>query len=657
MAMPDGADQGAVVRSWGTELGREAVRRALGAVSRSVPVGIVAADAEGCSWYHNLRFEEVSGAVGIEFRGRPWYEAVHPDDVATVASRWRTVSDGRGRFGTFRTVDRSGTVHHCAGQATAVVSATGQLDGYLITVTDRESDQRLTAGDPAGGILAHAPAAVSIIEPNGTWRWSSPAALALVGHIEQFDPADGIFQIIHPDDQPRARADLADLVAGRRAPGSRRRYRIHGADGTWHWLETVGDPRLDDPAIQGVIIHSWDVTQEVRDRETVELRNVQLANLIACLDSGIVVEDPDRHVLLANQALCDVLALGATPEELVGRTVREATGFFLPAAAVHGPEAEAELHRRLGAAVADPVRTQLVDGRTIEWRGIPLTAAGGDLGQIWRVDDVTDQVQAEAERQRLLDSARAENRKLAELAARRDELAASVSHELRTPLTAIVGHAQMLQDMLRAKGAMEELGAVEVVLRNVERLFGLAGDLLALESIEQGILLAPPVPVDLAEVTAAAVDAARGDADEACVALRTDLGLVPEVAGDPDRLRQLVDCFLCNAIKFSRPGGKVTVGLQDGPDGVEVTVADTGIGIPAGELRDVQTRFYRASNAQALEIPGKGLGLTIAAAIARIHQGHIDVRSVAGSGTTVVACIAGMPGTEPPARRSTGAAL
>jgi len=644
MAIPDGVGEGAIVRSWGTELGREAVRRALGAVSRAVPVGIVATDADGASWYHNQRFEEVSGAIGVEFRGRPWHEAVHPDDVALVASRWRSVVDRRGRFGTFRTLDRLGTVHHCWGQATPVVSVTGQLDGYVVTVTDHEGENGLTTAEPAVNILAHAPAAITIVEPDGAWRWSSPAALALVGHIEQFDPADGIFQVLHPEDQPRARAELAESVAGVRAPGTRSQYRIRGADGQWRWLEVVVDPRLDDPAIQGIIIHSWDVTQEVADRETLELRNAQLANLIANLDSGIVVEDPDRRVLLANQALCDVLALDVAPEALVGRTILEAGGISLPTAAVDGPTAESELHRRLESTTpAGPVRTQLLDGRTIEWHIVPVTATDGYHGQIWRVDDVTDQARAELERQRLLDSARTENRKLAELAARRDELTASVSHELRTPLTAIVGHAQLLQDMLRARGADDELAAVEVIVRNVERLFGLAGDVLALESIEQGILIVPAVPVDLAQVVAEAVGAQRPRAQHAGVALRADLPAVAEVAGDPDRLRQLVDCLLCNATKFSRPGGEVTVTLAPGADGMELTVADQGIGIPPGELGDVHTRFYRASNAQALEIPGKGLGLTIAGAIARIHRGRIEVHSKLGTGTTVVALIAGMP--------------
>jgi signal transduction histidine kinase len=138
------------------------------------------------------------------------------------------------------------------------------------------------------------------------------------------------------------------------------------------------------------------------------------------------------------------------------------------------------------------------------------------------------------------------------------------------------------------------------------------------------------------EIVSAAVDSSRPMAEAAGVQLATEG--VPNsltIVGDKGRLGQAIDNLVSNAIKFTPRGGSVHVGLAGpDPDGqVEITVRDTGLGIPAAELAQLFTRFFRATTATANAVPGVGLGLVITKSIVQAHGGELDVASVEGEGT------------------------
>ncbi|HXV57211.1 MAG TPA: ATP-binding protein, partial [Gaiellaceae bacterium] len=127
----------------------------------------------------------------------------------------------------------------------------------------------------------------------------------------------------------------------------------------------------------------------------------------------------------------------------------------------------------------------------------------------------------------------------------------------------------------------------------------------------------------------------RPAAEAKGVDLRLEAPSVPAtIRADGQRLDQLLDNLVSNAVKFTPDGGTVAVGLDRDGDDLVLTVSDTGIGIPAGEQRHLFERFFRASSAQKRAIDGTGLGLTIALAIAEAHGGSIRFASVEGEGTT-----------------------
>ncbi|MDO8184040.1 ATP-binding protein [Conexibacter sp. JD483] len=216
----------------------------------------------------------------------------------------------------------------------------------------------------------------------------------------------------------------------------------------------------------------------------------------------------------------------------------------------------------------------------------------------------------------------------------KNEFFALVSHELRTPLTSIVGYVELVIEEEVGEINEQQRRFLEIVERNGRRLQRLVGDLLFVAQVEAGTLNLEHGRAQLERVVQDAVDAARPRAEQARVEVTARTEPVPEIRGDAERLGQLVDNLINNALKFTPAGGSVSVTLRDRGEEAELAVTDTGIGIPPDEQARLFDRFFRASTAVKEEIPGIGLGLSICQAIAEGHGGRITVESEVGRGTT-----------------------
>ncbi|HVS28111.1 MAG TPA: ATP-binding protein [Solirubrobacteraceae bacterium] len=214
----------------------------------------------------------------------------------------------------------------------------------------------------------------------------------------------------------------------------------------------------------------------------------------------------------------------------------------------------------------------------------------------------------------------------------RDEFFALISHELRTPLTSIIGYLDLLSEDGQLDSESERF--VAVAQRNAQRLERLVGDLLFLAQFEAGRLTLARDVIDLAALAAESCETARPLAEHSGVKLSCELTGSPHVEGDRDRLGQLVDNLVSNALKFTPSGGHVEVRARAHGDVAEIEVSDSGVGVPADERERLFERFFRASTATSQAVPGVGLGLAIANTIARAHAGRIDVSSVEGEGST-----------------------
>jgi PAS domain S-box-containing protein len=233
----------------------------------------------------------------------------------------------------------------------------------------------------------------------------------------------------------------------------------------------------------------------------------------------------------------------------------------------------------------------------------------------------------------------------------KDQFVSLISHELRTPLSSILGYLELVLDDEDQTLSPDQRKYLLTVERNAHRLQRLVGDLLFTAQVEAGRFTLQPEDVDLAGVVRAAEETIRVTADAAGVDVGIEVpaaGLV--IPGDAVRLGQACDNLVSNAVKFTPAGGRVTLALRTAwqtPDGevttverpgaapvAQLSVRDTGMGIPAGEQGKLFTRFFRASTAQRNAVPGVGLGLTITKAITTAHGGTLDVVSAEGEGTT-----------------------
>jgi two-component system, OmpR family, sensor histidine kinase SenX3 len=211
----------------------------------------------------------------------------------------------------------------------------------------------------------------------------------------------------------------------------------------------------------------------------------------------------------------------------------------------------------------------------------------------------------------------------------RRNFVANASHELKTPVSSILGLTSALERAADDPEATRRF--VGMLGREAERLSLLVSDLLDLSRLENDA--GPLETVRLDEAVLEQCEKLRGDADAGGVALHVDGVTALPVMGRASDLGQMAHNLLVNAVRYTPPGGEVRVTLSRDGGAALVRVADTGIGIPAGDLDRVFERFYRVDVARDRETGGTGLGLAIVRHVAETHGGQVAVASEIGSGS------------------------
>jgi two-component system, OmpR family, phosphate regulon sensor histidine kinase PhoR len=347
----------------------------------------------------------------------------------------------------------------------------------------------------------------------------------------------------------------------------------------------------------------------LRDKvEDLEHEQTKIRAILDGMVEGVIAVDGHDRVLFMNERARGLLGVSphlAGPKPLL-EVVRHA-----------------ELHAAASAARAasggEPVRRELTlvwpVRRVVQVNALPLVFGTAVKGAVMVLDDVTE---------------------LRRLERVRTEFVANLSHELRTPLTAIQGYVETLLGAPN-DDADQRTKFLEVVHRHAERLGRLLNDLTDLSNIELGKVSLELEPLCLAGVVDAALAVARPAADARHVSLGTDVSAgLPLVHADHDRLQQILINLVDNAVKYTPGGGAVVVRARTtGPASVEVTVADTGIGIPPSDLPRVTERFYRVDKARSRALGGTGLGLAIVKHLVHAHGGQLGIDSEPGRGTVV----------------------
>jgi PAS domain S-box-containing protein len=318
----------------------------------------------------------------------------------------------------------------------------------------------------------------------------------------------------------------------------------------------------------------------------------------------LCIAGTDGYFKRVNPAFTTVL--GYSEEELLSKPYLE----FVHPDDHHATTHEADRNELGVATIRFENRYVCKDGsvRWLSWRAVP---AGERIYATAR--DVTE---------------------LKALATMKDEFIGLVSHELRTPLTSIRGYLELVLEGEAGELTDEQRTFLGVVDRNSERLLRLVGDLLLLAQIDAGQFSLDTGHVELRELAAECVEAAKPKSAELGVALHLKAADAVFVEADRVRLAQVFDNLVSNALKFSSRGDEVELRVGCRDDRAVIEVVDRGVGMSPAEQEQLFTRFFRSARASREAIPGTGLGLVITRAIVEAHGGRIDVESAEGVGTT-----------------------
>jgi two-component system phosphate regulon sensor histidine kinase PhoR len=346
------------------------------------------------------------------------------------------------------------------------------------------------------------------------------------------------------------------------------------------------------------------MAEQLRERLASATREKeQLQAVLNGMVEGVLVVDPHRQILLANQRMREFFGVTG---ELRART---------PLAAIR----HAELADALAAAedtdepvsraieIAHPVHRTL---RVHAARFPPSGAARA--GTVAVLHDVTQLMLVEKMRR---------------------DFVANASHELRTPLAAIRGFAETLLGN-RSLSEADRQAYLEVIDRHARRLGAIVSDLLVLSKIESREATFAPADLDVAKLAETLIRECRARSDEK----RLSVSFAAEGSGhawaDPQACEQILTNLLDNAIKYTEPGGSIQLRIVDEPRGVRIEVSDTGVGIPERDLARIFERFYRVDEARSRAQGGTGLGLAIVKHLVHGQGGEIRVESQLGLGST-----------------------
>jgi signal transduction histidine kinase len=225
--------------------------------------------------------------------------------------------------------------------------------------------------------------------------------------------------------------------------------------------------------------------------------------------------------------------------------------------------------------------------------------------------------------------------RLSELNQLKANLISNVSHELRTPLAHIKGYIELLAEGQLGEISKEQQNALGVVQRASDRLEGLIEDLIEFSAASRSGIALNLAPIDIAELLDRAAGRSKAKADKAGVALIVEVaGEIPRPLADAERLGWVLHQLIDNGVKFTPTGGTVRARAAREARAVQVSVSDTGIGIPQDRLREIFEPFHQLDGSPTRRYGGTGLGLALARMILEAHGAPLNVTSQVGEGTT-----------------------
>jgi PAS domain S-box-containing protein len=405
---------------------------------------------------------------------------------------------------------------------------------------------------------------------------------------------------------------------------------------------TISPIRNAEGTITGISKIARDITEHKRLQAHEQLARAEMLaerkfrELIENAPDAILQVDSSGKIVVANRTAESMF--GYRREELIGMQVDD----FVPQAvrsrhAAHRQRFEtAGVSRPMGLGLdlsalrkdgsEFPVEISL--SPTQSENGVLVTAVIRDVTERRRAEQQIDSL-----RENYLAELEARHKEAERLNRLKSEFIASVSHELRTPLHTIIGFAELLDEQGAGPLNEKQKRFVHHIRADSDHLLNLINDVLDLSRIDAGGLVVRTEALALDAVISEAVNSIRPQAERKQLAVRVEHSPEIKVIADPLRVRQILYNLLSNAVKFTDPGGEIRVIAKVEGDFAQITVSDTGLGIPAEECARIFDKFYQVGYTTTGVRQGAGLGLTISKQLVEIQGGRIWVDSTLGKGS------------------------
>lgn len=383
----------------------------------------------------------------------------------------------------------------------------------------------------------------------------------------------------------------------------------HVEDGTEAERLAIQARQLSD-RLTGFQNQVHELSEELLDK-TVQLAEEKnkMEAVLSSMGEGLLVVDTEGRIAQINEMACRILEID--PDEALGKILEQSP------IATKLPSIATLVQTRMAASGArEPGSSRLeFQEKVIEFSLATIEAREADElggGAVLNIRDVTRQ--AEVDRMKT-------------------ELISIVSHELRSPLANITGYLDLVLTDTAASLPGEQRNFIEVAQKNSVKLSNLVDDMLDLSRLESG-----KIEMDLGEVDAEYLVNSthlsfKNEAEAKQIAFEKNIEGNSKIHGDSDRLQQVLNNLVGNAIKYTSEGGKVRIDCKELGKDVAISIGDSGIGIREEDQQKLFQRFFRVRSSETRKIRGTGLGLSIAKTIVDAHRGRLTVHSEHGKGS------------------------
>jgi two-component system, chemotaxis family, CheB/CheR fusion protein len=415
-------------------------------------------------------------------------------------------------------------------------------------------------------------------------------------------------------------------------------YQCEVRDTTGGWYHLIVRPyKTADDRIAGATIVLLDVSELKHQTQEMQASRDYATAIVATIIEPLIVLDRQFEIVTANPAFYEMFEVDRSQVEgqllqNLGNNQWQIPGLqsrlenvFLTNTSFQNYEVEHTFEQ--------------IGRKTMVLNALQIYNSGGEPLLLLTIIDITHRKQLEAERIELLAAAQSARAKAESANLSKDAFLSILSHELRSPLSAILGWARLISGGKVTPAQLKH--GLEIIDRSATTQNQLIGDLLDVSSIASGKLRLDIHPIDLVPIIMDAIETVSLAATAKDIQIHTQFDPFPHrILGDSTRIQQILWNLLGNAIKFTEPGGKVTIHLSiphvrlPATATVQIQIIDSGRGIEPDFLPYIFDRFLQADSTSTRSYVGLGLGLTIVRYLVELHGGTISVVSQVGSGST-----------------------